>query len=76
MQEEYNDEDDIGVLDCGHGFHSECIKQWLMYKNLCPICKTTGLKTEGDLSYDSQAFCSISKDEESRHKQSPWKLSG
>ncbi|KAI4336994.1 hypothetical protein L6164_015458 [Bauhinia variegata] len=44
-QEEYNDGDDIGTLDCGHDYHTDCIKQWLMHKNLCPICKTTGLAT-------------------------------
>ncbi|XP_047171970.1 probable E3 ubiquitin-protein ligase RHG1A isoform X2 [Vigna umbellata] len=44
-QEEYKDGDDLGSLDCGHDYHTECIKQWLMHKNLCPICKTTGLAT-------------------------------
>ncbi|OMO74097.1 Zinc finger, RING-type [Corchorus capsularis] len=42
-QEEYADGDDTGALDCGHNFHINCIKQWLMLKNLCPICKTTAL---------------------------------
>ncbi|XP_012449941.1 probable E3 ubiquitin-protein ligase RHG1A [Gossypium raimondii] len=42
-QEEYNDGEDLGTLECGHDFHADCIKQWLMHKNLCPICKTTGL---------------------------------
>ncbi|KAF5747012.1 putative protein binding protein [Tripterygium wilfordii] len=42
-QEEYNGGEDIGTLDCGHDFHAECIKEWLKHKNLCPICKTTGL---------------------------------
>ncbi|XP_059638238.1 probable E3 ubiquitin-protein ligase RHG1A [Cornus florida] len=42
-QEEYNNGDDLGTLECGHDFHSGCIKQWLMQKNLCPICKTTAL---------------------------------
>ncbi|KHG28620.1 E3 ubiquitin ligase BIG BROTHER-related [Gossypium arboreum] len=42
-QEEYNDGEDLGTLKCGHDFHADCIKQWLMHKNLCPICKTTGL---------------------------------
>ncbi|MBA0655186.1 hypothetical protein Goklo_007694, partial [Gossypium klotzschianum] len=36
-QEEYANGDDTGILDCGHDFHSNCIKQWLMLKNLCPI---------------------------------------
>ncbi|CAK9135344.1 unnamed protein product [Ilex paraguariensis] len=40
-QEEYNDGDDLGMLECGHDFHSSCIKQWLRHKNLCPICKKT-----------------------------------
>ncbi|KDO59730.1 hypothetical protein CISIN_1g0024832mg, partial [Citrus sinensis] len=44
-QEEYTDGDDLGVLDCGHNFHTDCIKLWLMQKNLCPICKTTALPT-------------------------------
>ncbi|KAL8234717.1 hypothetical protein R6Q59_020817 [Mikania micrantha] len=44
-QEEYNNGDDIGVLDCGHEFHTCCIKQWLTQKNICPICKMTGLST-------------------------------
>ncbi|KAH6800370.1 hypothetical protein C2S52_000834 [Perilla frutescens var. hirtella] len=44
-REEYNDGEDLGALECGHGFHADCIKQWLMHKNLCPICKTTGLTT-------------------------------
>ncbi|XP_039065738.1 E3 ubiquitin-protein ligase MBR2-like [Hibiscus syriacus] len=42
-QEQYADGDDTGILDCGHDFHTDCIKQWLMLKNVCPICKTTGL---------------------------------
>ncbi|XP_071733285.1 E3 ubiquitin-protein ligase MBR2-like [Rutidosis leptorrhynchoides] len=41
-QEEYKDEEDLGTLECGHDFHHGCIKQWLQYKNLCPICKSTG----------------------------------
>ncbi|KAH9692413.1 putative E3 ubiquitin-protein ligase RHG1A [Citrus sinensis] len=44
-QEEYNDGEDTGILHCGHDFHTSCIKQWLMHKNLCPICKTTALST-------------------------------
>ncbi|KAK1555716.1 hypothetical protein Q3G72_030449 [Acer saccharum] len=42
-QEEYDDGDGLGTLECGHDFHTHCIKQWLLLKNICPICKTTGL---------------------------------
>ncbi|KAJ8763539.1 hypothetical protein K2173_002422 [Erythroxylum novogranatense] len=44
-QEEYVNGEDLGMLECGHDFHSGCIKQWLMHKNLCPICKMTALPT-------------------------------
>ncbi|XP_069146227.1 E3 ubiquitin-protein ligase MBR2-like isoform X5 [Solanum lycopersicum] len=43
-REEYTSGDYMGILDCGHEFHSSCIKQWLMLKNVCPICKNTALK--------------------------------
>ncbi|KAF9666014.1 hypothetical protein SADUNF_Sadunf16G0184900 [Salix dunnii] len=36
-QEEYVAGDDMGIIDCGHDFHTDCIKRWLMQKNLCPI---------------------------------------
>ncbi|KAL5985580.1 hypothetical protein ACLOJK_027566 [Asimina triloba] len=42
-QEEYGEEDDMGTLDCEHHFHVDCIKQWLRCKNVCPVCKSTGL---------------------------------
>ncbi|EOA37797.1 hypothetical protein CARUB_v100085910mg, partial [Capsella rubella] len=44
-QEEYNEGEEMGTLECGHNFHSQCIKEWLKLKNLCPICKTTGINT-------------------------------
>ncbi|KAJ6751219.1 hypothetical protein OIU85_001715 [Salix viminalis] len=44
-QEEYAAGDDMGIIDCGHDFHTDCIKRWLMQKNLCPICKMTALLT-------------------------------
>ncbi|KAF7840824.1 E3 ubiquitin-protein ligase MBR2 isoform X1 [Senna tora] len=42
-QEEYVDGEHVGSLDCGHEFHINCIKKWLMLKNLCPICKIKAL---------------------------------
>lgn len=26
-------------LNCGHIFHSKCIKHWLEQKNSCPLCR-------------------------------------
>ncbi|XP_038993509.1 NEP1-interacting protein-like 2 isoform X2 [Hibiscus syriacus] len=34
------DDEEMGKLCCGHSFHIECIKQWLVHKNTCPVCKT------------------------------------
>ncbi|PKA48737.1 E3 ubiquitin ligase BIG BROTHER-related [Apostasia shenzhenica] len=45
-QVEYAENESIGVLDCGHNYHVDCIKQWLLIKNLCPICKTSALPTK------------------------------
>ncbi|KAI3702814.1 hypothetical protein L6452_28566 [Arctium lappa] len=42
-QTEFEDQEKIGVLDCRHDYHSECIKKWLMVKNTCPICKSTAI---------------------------------
>ncbi|KAI8017613.1 E3 ubiquitin-protein ligase MBR2 [Camellia lanceoleosa] len=43
LSEEYVDEEDLGKLDCGHQFHLNCIKQWLIQKNSCPIYKRIAL---------------------------------
>eukprot|EP00252_Welwitschia_mirabilis_P007986 TRINITY_DN196_c0_g1_i1.p1 TRINITY_DN196_c0_g1~~TRINITY_DN196_c0_g1_i1.p1 ORF type:complete len:367 (+),score=50.00 TRINITY_DN196_c0_g1_i1:309-1409(+) len=40
-QDEYEANDELGKLYCGHTYHAECIKQWLLQKNLCPICKAS-----------------------------------
>ncbi|KAL3636049.1 hypothetical protein CASFOL_020596 [Castilleja foliolosa] len=39
-QEKCKRGDDIGTLSCGHHHHIRCIKQWLMHKNACPVCKS------------------------------------
>ncbi|KAL9249171.1 putative E3 ubiquitin-protein ligase RHG1A [Drosera capensis] len=40
-QEEYETEDEMGKLSCGHVYHTQCIKQWLTRRNACPVCKLT-----------------------------------
>ncbi|KAK4751637.1 hypothetical protein SAY87_005119 [Trapa incisa] len=42
-QDAYEDGDSIGTLDCGHEYHLECLKKWLLVKNICPICKSEAL---------------------------------
>ncbi|GMH05605.1 hypothetical protein Nepgr_007445 [Nepenthes gracilis] len=45
-QDEYDDNDRIAMLDCGHEYHADCLKKWLYLKNVCPICKSTALAVE------------------------------
>lgn len=42
-QEEYETDDETGKLNCGHFYHIQCIKQWLVQKNICPICKKSAM---------------------------------
>ncbi|KAK9115451.1 hypothetical protein Syun_022248 [Stephania yunnanensis] len=42
-QEEYEADDDVGKLECGHSYHISCIKQWLRQKNACPVCKVSAV---------------------------------
>ncbi|CAA7410357.1 unnamed protein product [Spirodela intermedia] len=39
-QEEYEAGDELGKLPCGHCYHMLCIRQWLLHKNACPVCKS------------------------------------
>ncbi|MCO5578058.1 hypothetical protein L7F22_031896 [Adiantum nelumboides] len=42
-QEEFEKGIELGVLECGHSHHIACIKQWLLQKNQCPICKAPAM---------------------------------
>ncbi|KAJ7975164.1 RING/U-box superfamily protein [Quillaja saponaria] len=38
-QEEYEADDELGRLNCGHSYHIQCIRLWVAQKNFCPVCK-------------------------------------
>ncbi|XP_026396169.1 probable E3 ubiquitin-protein ligase ZFP1 [Papaver somniferum] len=42
-QTEYENQEIVGILDCGHEYHRDCISQWLLEKNVCAICKRRAL---------------------------------
>ncbi|KAI3441503.1 RING-type domain-containing protein [Psidium guajava] len=44
-QDSYEHQDHIGTLDCGHEYHADCLKKWLLVKNVCPVCKSEALPT-------------------------------
>ncbi|KAK9092788.1 hypothetical protein Syun_027699 [Stephania yunnanensis] len=46
-QLDYEKEENVGILECGHEYHADCIKQWLTLKNVCPICKMPALTVDG-----------------------------
>ncbi|WMV57306.1 hypothetical protein MTR67_050691 [Solanum verrucosum] len=38
-QAKFKHEESIGTLGCGHEYHTGCIKQWLLCKKDCPMCR-------------------------------------
>nr|XP_007133069.1 hypothetical protein PHAVU_011G149000g [Phaseolus vulgaris]ESW05063.1 hypothetical protein PHAVU_011G149000g [Phaseolus vulgaris] len=42
-QDEYRNKQEIGILQCGHGYHADCIRTWLHEENVCPLCKSEAL---------------------------------
>lgn len=45
-QVEFENNERVGVLQCRHRFHPKCIKEWLLRKNVCPLCKGQALKVK------------------------------
>ncbi|XP_010279213.1 PREDICTED: uncharacterized protein LOC104613187 [Nelumbo nucifera] len=45
-QVNYENQEKIGTLSCDHEYHADCIRKWLLVKNVCPICKTTALAVD------------------------------
>ncbi|CAL0333738.1 unnamed protein product [Lupinus luteus] len=45
--DEYQNREKIGILKCGHEYHADCLRKWLLVKNVCPICKSEGLTPGG-----------------------------
>jgi hypothetical protein len=37
--DEFSKDDEIGLLNCEHFFHSKCIEEWGKYKTECPLCR-------------------------------------
>ena len=48
FQAEYDENDKIGILGCGHDYHVDCIKRWLLLKNACPMCKRPAFSVDNN----------------------------
>lgn len=35
---EFEDGERVSDLQCGHQFHVECLKTWVLWRNTCPLC--------------------------------------
>lgn len=51
-QGEYEDEEMLGALGCGHEYHVDCIRRWLVQRNFCPVCKRKAIQ-EPDPQFES-----------------------
>eukprot|EP00250_Pteridium_aquilinum_P010026 c19100_g1_i1 orf=634-2259(+) len=40
-QVDFEQGNELGILKCGHNHHFQCIEEWLLCKNQCPICKAS-----------------------------------
>ncbi|WMV51170.1 hypothetical protein MTR67_044555 [Solanum verrucosum] len=38
---EFEHEETVATLGCGHKYHASCIKQWLLRKKDCPMCRAS-----------------------------------
>ncbi|VVC45090.1 Zinc finger, RING-type,Zinc finger, RING/FYVE/PHD-type [Cinara cedri] len=51
--DDYEEGDQLQVMPCCHAYHSECIKLWLMQKQVvCPICKRQVVKSFEDVHFE------------------------
>lgn len=42
---EFELDEKVGDLPCGHLFHTECLKTWVIWRNTCPLCNNSDVAT-------------------------------
>ena len=67
------DGEEVGVLTCSHIFHVDCLKEWMLRRNACPLCQTeicTLRPVENATSNDSGQDSSFDEPESSSNIES------
>ena len=41
---DYTENNKYSELYCGHTYHTSCIKKWMNYREICPLCNTKLIK--------------------------------
>jgi len=41
---DYSENNKYSELYCGHRYHTKCIKKWMNYREICPLCNTKLIK--------------------------------
>ena len=36
--EEFNEEETVSLIKCGHIYHTHCLYSWFLKKKTCPLC--------------------------------------
>ena len=42
----YTENNKCSELYCGHTYHTSCIKKWMDYREVCPLCNTKLIKKQ------------------------------
>lgn len=43
--EDYQINDNIVIVNCNHVFHKKCFDDWLLFKNICPVCRNFDIES-------------------------------
>ncbi|KAK7386431.1 hypothetical protein VNO78_26655 [Psophocarpus tetragonolobus] len=61
--DEFENGDKLGKLHlCAHKFHAHCIKEWLVERNFCPLCKRKALNIANDVQNEPGAAAEAGAD--------------
>mmetsp|Transcript_25292 Transcript_25292/g.51964 ORF Transcript_25292/g.51964 Transcript_25292/m.51964 type:complete len:302 (+) Transcript_25292:73-978(+) len=56
-------EEELRVLPCGHHFHSSCVDEWLRVNSTCPSCRRDIAKTSPDNSEPEEPALNVESSE-------------